>query len=88
MIYESRTLNHKANERGKCLKLSCLRKNDSWKMYILKILDSWDQKINSWFTNHEPLITKPMSVVSAFTVRSYFHQPFDAALFTAEMLPK
>lgn len=57
-------------------------------MYISKILGSWDQKINSWFTNHEPLITKPMSVVSAFTVSSYFHQPFDAAIFTAEMPPK
>lgn len=57
-------------------------------MYISKILGSWDQKINSWFTNHEPLITKPLSVVSAFTESSYFHQPFDAAIFTAEMPPK
>ena len=26
-------------------------KNDPWKMEVLRIFDSWDQEIGSWFTN-------------------------------------
>ena len=31
-------------------------KRDSWKMEILRIFGSWNQQIDSWFTNHETLI--------------------------------
>ena len=37
-------------------KLSYFGKHNSWKMEALKIFGSWDQEIDSWFTNHEPLI--------------------------------
>ena len=38
------------------LKLSYLRRNDSWKMEVLKIFVLWVQEIDSRFMNHEPLI--------------------------------
>ena len=38
------------------LKLSYFRKNDSWKREVLQIFGLGDQEIDSWFTNHEPLI--------------------------------
>ena len=38
------------------VKLSYFRKNSSWKIEVLQIFGSWDQEIDSWFTNYEPLI--------------------------------
>ena len=38
------------------LKLSYFGKNDWWKMTVFRIFGSWDQRIDSLFTNHEPLI--------------------------------
>ena len=38
------------------LKLSYVGKNNSWKMEVLQIFCLQDQEIDSWFTNHEPLI--------------------------------
>ena len=38
------------------LKLSYFRKNYSWKMEVLQFFSLWDQEIDSWFTNNEPLI--------------------------------
>ena len=38
------------------LKLSYFGKNDPWKIKILWIFDWWDQEIDSWIMNHEPLI--------------------------------
>ena len=46
------------------LKLSYLRKNHSWKMEVLRIFASWDQEIDSSFTNHEPLF--PTLLVMVF----------------------
>ena len=37
-------------------KLLHFGKNDSWKMEVLNIFGLWDQEIDLWFTNHEPLI--------------------------------
>ena len=51
----------------------------SWKMDVLQIFGSWDQEIDSWFTNHEPLIPTLFSIFcfwiasySAFNLRSSF----------------
>ena len=38
------------------LKLSYFRKNNLCKMEVLQMFGSWDQKTDSWFTNHETLI--------------------------------
>ena len=48
-------------------------------MDVLQIFGSWDQEIDSWFTNHEPLIPTLFSIFcfwiasySAFNLRSSF----------------
>ena len=38
------------------LKISHFGKNDSWKMEVLRNFCSWDQDIDLWFTNPDPLI--------------------------------
>ena len=38
------------------LKLSYFGKSDSWKIKVLQIFGSWDEEIDSWLTNNEPLI--------------------------------
>ena len=48
------------------LKLSYFRKKDSWKMEVLRIYGFWDQEIDSWFTNHEPLIPTVKNVYMFF----------------------
>ena len=32
------------------------QKNNLWTMEVLWSFGSWDQEIDSWFTNHKPLI--------------------------------
>ena len=34
-------------------------------MKVLRIFGSWDQEIDSWFTNHEPLIPTLLQLIKA-----------------------
>ena len=38
------------------VKLSYFGRNSSWKIKVSQIFGSWDQEIDSWFTNYKPLI--------------------------------
>ena len=49
-------------------------KNNSWKMDFLQIFSLQDQKIDLWFTNHEPLIT---TLIHHFLVESKPHERID-----------
>ena len=54
--FNSRQIDRQISPAVIIWKLSYFSKNNSWKMEVLRIFGSWDQQIDSWFTNHEPLI--------------------------------
>ena len=37
-------------------KIIVFQKKYTWKMEVLQIFGSWNQEIDSWFTNQKPLI--------------------------------
>ena len=54
--FNSRQINRQISTALIILKLCYFGKNHSWKMEVFWIFCSWDQKIHSWFTNHEPIM--------------------------------
>ena len=58
-------------------------------MQVLWIFSSWNQEIDSWFMNHEPLIPTSMGlVVSIIPINDFTHAISDIWLESKEISRK
>ena len=55
-LFNSRQIYRQISFALVIVKLSYFGRSSSWKIKVLQIFGSWDQEIDSWFTNYKPWI--------------------------------